>query len=1194
MNKTELKNFAVSARRDLLEKVALRAKIFGIDEKNGLTIEEKFGQLAINGETYPIDKKSAFLSLKKQLEIKGYEQLIEEVAYTWFNRIIAIRYMEVNEYLPERVNVLTSSTGKVEPDIFSEFETMDLDIDTLKIKDLIRQGETDDAYRKLFIAQCNALNEILPFMFEKIHDYTELLLPDFLLDSESVINKLVSNDSLSESFKEVEVIGWLYQFYNSEPKDKVFANLKKNKKIEKYDIPAATQLFTPKWIVQYMVENSLGQLWLESNPDSLLKETMRYYIEPAEQDEKVKQKLEQIRYKNVNLEEITILDPCVGSGHILVYAFDLLYQMYEEAGYPSAEIPQLILEKNLYGLDIDERATQLASFALTMKAREKSRRIFRKSIELNILSIHESNHIDKVGIAFLLGKNEDEKKDLISLIEGFIEAKNFGSILEPPLLDYEKYISRIDELSFEQLTTENYLAFEQMPEVKYLLKQANILASKYDVAMTNPPYMGSRGMGSKLLSYVKKRFNNSKYDMFSVFMERCYSFAQENRFVALITQPSWVQLSYYKHLRKFLLDNTIIQSLLYMGRGNFGIDFGSVAFVIRKSKGINYKGTYFKLYKRLFQYFDTNEIRELFLYSKDNEKNKHFSNLDLMKVAQSSNLKYLFNQFDFKKLPNYPFSFWISDKIIDIFLNFKPLKDIAEPRAGLQTGENETFVRYWSEVDYTKMGIGCGNRDEAKSSQKKWFPYNKGGDYRKWFGNNEYVVNWYNDGEDIRNDKLYKLSIGKCLESNSKPKNVQYYFRESITWSFVSSGNFGVRYSPKGAIFDIGGSSVFPNENLLLLIAFLNSKLSFEFLKVQNDTLNFQVGNIALLPIIDSIPEVEQKKINELAQTNISIATKDWNSFETSWDFQLHPFLNYRHESKLLINVFNKWMENMESQFEQLKTNEEEINRIFIELYELQDELSPTVSGDNITIRKANQEFDSKSFLSYFIGCVMGRYSLDVEGLAYAGGEWDDSKYKTFKPNKFGLIQITDEHYFENDIIARLRKFLSITFGEETIEENMQWLAESLELKRNEIAEERLRRYFLDEFFKDHCQVYQKRPIYWLVDSGKQKGLRTLIYMHRYQPDTMATIRFEHLQEIQAKYNNEIAAIDLRIVNPNLSATEKRDLEKRKTAFQKRLEELLVFDKKLAEYANAQIEIDLDDGVKVNYEKFDKVLAKIK
>lgn len=1190
MHKTELKNFAISARRELIEKVALRAKLFGIDENNGLKIDEQFGQLVVNGETYPLEMRMALHSLARELEVKGYQQLIEEVAYTWFNRIIAIRYMEVHGYLPERVNVLSSSTGKVEPDIMTEFESMDLEVDRGQIKSLIREGKTEEAYRKLFIAQCNALHNILPFLFEKINDYTELLLPDYLLDSESIINQLVKNDALTESFEEVEVIGWLYQYYNTEPKDRVFANLKKNKKIEKYDIPAATQLFTPKWIVQYMVENSLGQLWLEANPNSPLKEKMQFYIEPAEQEEEVKKKLKEIQQKDINIEEITIIDPCCGSGHILVYAFELLYQMYEEAGYPIGDIPQLILEKNLYGIDIDERATQLATFALIMKAREKSRRILRKQIKLNIYAIQESNHLDIEEIVQILVKDEEDKKELRLILETFIDAKLFGSTIKPKKYHYLKYLDKVNNIGESQLSTLNFQVFTQLDDVKKILIQALVLSSQYDISVTNPPYMGNRGMSNKLNSFIKKEYKNSKYDLFGVFIERCFDFTKKNKYFSLITQPSWLQLSYFKNLREFLINNTIILSILSMGRGNFGIDFGSTTFTIRKSENINIKGNYFKLYDRLFQYNESDKIRDIFIRSLNTSNYYHKFN------EISQRIHFTFNQFDFKKIPNSPLSFWISKNMVEAFKKYKPLKEIAEPRAGLQTGENDKFVRHWYEINFSKMGIGFGSRKEAQDSGLKWFPYNKGGDYRKWYGNNEYVVNWKNDGEDIREDKLYKLSIGKIIESNSKPKNVQYYFRESITWSFVSSGNFGVRYSPKGAIFDIGGSSVFPNNNIYLLAAFLNSKVAFQFLKAQNDTMNFQVGNIGSLPIInfESVAYEIEKSIEELAKQNINIAKSEWNSYELSWDFKKHPYIEFGGGKKLISESYLEWDNYTENRFKKLRKNEEELNRIFINLYGLDKELTPSVQEKEITLRKADRNLDTKSFLSYFIGCVMGRYSLHVEGLAYAGGKWDDSNYKYFKPNKYGLILLTDEHYFEDDIIARLREFLSVTFGKETVEENLQWLAESLEMKQNETAEERLRRYFLDEFFKDHCQTYQKRPIYWLVDSGKQKGLRTLIYIHRYQPDTMATIRFEHLQEIQTKYNNEIDAVNLRLTNPNLSATEKRELEKRNEGFQKRLDELLEFDKKLAEYANKQIPIDLDDGVKVNYAKFDKVLAKIK
>ncbi|WMJ21558.1 BREX-1 system adenine-specific DNA-methyltransferase PglX [Geobacillus kaustophilus] len=1167
MNKTELKNFAIFARRNLLEKVTLRAKLFGIDEKNGLEMREEFGQLYVNGQPYELKMKSAFQSLAKQLKAKGYKQLIEEVAYTWFNRIIAIRYMEVNDYLPERVNVLSSSTGKTEPDILSQFETMDLDIDVTEIKDLINQGEIEKAYRKLFIAQCNALHKILPFLFEKINDYTELLLPDFLLDSESIIKKLVNNEALTESFQEVEVIGWLYQFYNTELKDQVFANLKKNKKIEKYDIPAATQLFTPKWIVQYMVENSLGQLWLEANPDSPLKQSMRYYIEPAEQDEEVKQKLEEIRYKNVNLEEIKIIDPCVGSGHILVYAFDLLYQMYEEAGYPSSDIPQLILEKNLFGLDIDDRAAQLASFALMMKAREKSRRIFRKKVKLNIYAIQESNHLDKEGIAQLLGQNEEEKEEIRSVIDTFIDAKNFGSILQPPKLDYDKYLNRIEELGEEQLTVETFKAYEQMKDVLNTLKQAKLLVSKYDVAITNPPYMGFNGMNTELKDFLRSNFPYTKGDLSTVFMERAFNFTNKNGFVTMINIPSWMFLSSYEKLRTNLIKNSIFYNLVHLGRGIFGSDFGTVTFVLRNNELIKFKGTY----KRLID--KQGEVDSL-----DEKERKFF---DTKRIFYTSQIKY-------SSIPGSPIAYWVSEKVINIYKSSEKLGEIAEPRQGLATADNDRFLRLWHEVSYSEIGYNFESIQQASASEFRWFPYNKGGEFRKWYGNQEYIVDWYKDGREIRN---FKDSNGKI---KSRPQNTAYYFKEGITWTLLSSSKFGVRYIPKGFIFDINGMTMFVDSaKLNFLLGFMCSKIAFEQLKIINPTLAFQIGDIKRLPIVFG-NEAMINRINRLVEKNILIAKKDWDSFETSWNFKRHPLLTYREGSNLLSDAFFNWTNHTEKQFAQLKANEEELNRIFIDLYGLQDELTPEVPDEEITIRKSDRIRDAKSFLSYFIGCVMGRYSLDVDGLAYAGGDWDESKYKTFKPNKYGLILLTDEHYFEDDVIARLREFLSVTFGAETVEENLQWLAESLELKRNETAEERLRRYFLDEFFKDHCQVYQKRPIYWLVDSGKQKGLRTLIYMHRYRPDTMATIRFNHLQEIQTKYHNEINAIELRMVNPNLSATEKRELEKRKNAYQKRLEELLEFDKKLAEYANAQIDIDLDDGVKVNYEKFKDVLAPIK
>ncbi|MEG6534399.1 BREX-1 system adenine-specific DNA-methyltransferase PglX [Caldifermentibacillus hisashii] len=1153
MHKTELKNFAISARRELIEKVALRAKLFGIDEKQGLKIEEQFGQLIVNGETYPLNWRFAFQSLAKQLEIKGYDQLIEEVAYTWFNRIIAIRYMEVHGYLPERVNVLSSSTGKVEPDILTEFESMDLDVDKDQIKRLIREGDTEQAYRKLFIAQCNALHNILPFLFEKINDYTELLLPDYLLDSESIISQLVKNDALTESFQEVEVIGWLYQYYNTEPKEKVFANLKKNKKIEKYDIPAATQLFTPKWIVQYMVENSLGQLWLEANPNSPLREKMRYYIEPAEQEEDVKQKLEEIRYKNVNLEEITIIDPCCGSGHILVYAFELLYQMYEEAGYPSGDIPQLILEKNLYGLDIDDRAAQLASFSLMMKAREKSRRIFRKKIQLNILSIEESNHLDKEEIAQLIGENDNERIELRSIIETFIDAKIYGSMLQPQQYCYQKYLNRIQKINDEQLSLEMLNVFEHLETLKKLFELGKILASEYNVVITNPPYMGARGMNNLLRKFLEKNFNNAKNDTFSVFIERCIQFSKTNGFVSMITMESWMFLSKYDNLRKEILEQTFIDKAIHMpyegkGKTSLGINFGTVSFILRKLYINEYEGTY-----QSIRYFEIDEDGVPLKFPNINERFNVVSQ-EKFNIIQGS-----------------PITYWMSSNTRKVFKENDTLDKYIEITGSQHiTANNEKYLRYHWEVNKNDIG-------------KRWVSYAKGGDFRRWFGNNELVVDWSDEAKNF-----YK---------NNKTSNLlaeQYRFRKGITWTATTNGKFSSRLLEDKGLFDKKGPALFPllEDDQNYLLGYLNSKPVAEFLDMFSGTSDYQNIDIKRLPYLNVSANLKNK-VNKIVEENLNISMNDWNSNETSIDFQKHPFMDYKYEC-YLSNIFKEYKINKEKQFSKLKTNEEELNDIFIQLFGLQDEVSAEVPNEEVTVDKPERLRDTKSFLSYFIGCVMGRYSLDVEGLAFAGGDWDESKYKTFKPNKYGLILLTDEYYFEDDIIARLREFLSVTFGEETVEENLQWLAESLEMKRNETAEERLRRYFLDEFFKDHCQVYQKRPIYWLVDSGKQKGLRTLIYMHRYQPDTMATIRFEHLQEIQTKYNNEIDAVNLRITNPNLSATEKRELEKRRERFQKRLEELLEFDKKLAEYANAQIVIDLDDGVKVNYAKFEKVLAKIK
>lgn len=1150
MNKTELKNFAVFARRDLLEKVAMRAKLFGIDENNDLKIEEKFGQLVVNGIGYPTYMRSAFNSLAKQLNTKGYEQLLEEVAYTWFNRIIAIRYMEINEYLPSRVNVLSSKTGKAEPDILTQFETMNLDIDVHAVKDLIFLGKIEEAYRILFISKCNALNKILPFLFERINDYTELLLPDYLLDSESLISRLIKNDSLTECFAEVEVIGWFYQFYNSEPKDLVFTNLKKNKKIGKYDIPAATQLFTPKWIVGYMLENSLGNIWLESYPHSSLNQSMKYYIKEEEQNENVKQLLDEVRYENVNIEEITIIDPCVGSGHILVYAFDLLYQMYEEMGYPTNDIPKLILEKNLYGLDIDDRAVQLASFALMMKARKKSRRIFSENIAINVFAIQESNDLDILGLAELFGNDDKEKKEILLILDAFKDAKNLGSIINPPKLNYKKYLTKIKELGEEQLSIHTFTALEQTSILESILKQAILLTSKFDVSITNPPYMGSKGMNKCLSDYLNKYYPITKSDLYAVFIEKLNNLTKQNAFNATVNQHSWMFLSSYESLRFSLLKNQTIVSMIHLGIGAFE-DLNSkvvqsTAYVLRNLYQPSYKASYY----RLTETYNNNLKRKIYLDRKN---------------------KFLITQDKFFKISGAPVAYWISDQTRKVFLDNKSIREKVDITGSQHiTANNEKYLRFHWEVNKNDLS-------------KRWIQYAKGGSYRKWFGNNTLVVDW--SSEAI---KFYKTN------KTSNLLKEQYRFREGITWTASTNISFSCRKLEGKGIFDKKGPSLFPLkiEDYNYFMGYLNSKPVNYFLEMFSGTSDFQNIDIIRLPYLN-LPEKEKEEIDNYVKENIIISENDWNNNEVAPGFLIHPLLRY-NKHKYLSESFVNFCSELRGNYDNLSFNESQINRIFITMFNLNNELNPEPSEKEITLKQSSRINETKSFLSYFIGCVMGRYSLDTYGTVYAGGEWDEQSYRKFIPAKKGLIQLTDEHYFESDIIARLKEFLSITFDAESVEENLQWLAESLELKKNESFEERLRRYFLDEFFKDHCQAYQKRPIYWLVDSGKNKGLRTLIYMHRYQPDTMATIRFEHLQEIQEKYHNDVTTIEARMVNPNLSATEKRELEKRKTDFQKRLDELLEFDKHLAEYANAQISIDLDDGVKANYAKFGKVLAPIK
>jgi type II restriction/modification system DNA methylase subunit YeeA len=1159
MNKRALKEFAVYARNELRNQIALRAQAFGITPEGSPVLVTGADYVEINGKKLPLSYKNGLQKLLKEVKTKGYDQVIEEVAYTWFNRLIAIRFMEVHNYLPSKIRVLSSETkGKVDPDILTDYQYTDLPVDKEEIASLLQQGKREEAYRKLLIAQCNELHEIMPFLFEKLADYTELLLPESLLHADSLINKL-GKELGDENFEDVEVIGWLYQYYMSEKKEQVGGL--KNTAVKKEDLPVVTQLFTPKWIVQYMVQNSLGKLYDEWKPENHLAKDWEYYLKSSE-------KLP--IPENITLEEIKVIDPACGSGHILVYAFDLLYDMYLEAGYPEREIPQLIIEKNLYGLDIDKRAVQLASFALMMKGQEKYRRFLKKATDLK-LNIHEfvdSEPISEEALAFF-GEKVGDVSWVAALQEKFENAKQFGSLLVPDeqASFYSKYIEAIEsyDVNEVELLEETYI-IELKEKLLPLLKQAYLLALKYEVVVTNPPYHNK--YNPVLKKFMNDNYKDYKSDLYSAFIYRCTQMTVENGFAGLMTPFTWMFISSHENLRKYIIENQSISSLIQLEYSAFTEATVPICTFVIQNQNRTSIGEYIRLEE--FKGADLQPIK--------------------VKEAVKNNVDYRYScdSKSFNAIPGSPIAYWATSQVRDIFKRYPSLQEIAEPRQGLATSDNNRFLRLWHEVAYLNIGFGCKSSQEAQESKKKWFPYNKGGEFRKWYGNQEYLINWENDGKEVKDyaAKLYK-SYTRTI------KNISYYFKEGITWSFVSSAKFGVRYSPVGFIFDVGGSSAFPDKNYLYyLTSFLISKVAFHLLQYLNPTLNYQVGNIKALPIV--IDESFKNKIDKLAIRSINYSKTDWDSFETSWDFKQHPFLTYRGEAKTLEECYSNWADHAEKQFQQLKKNEEELNRIFIELYGLQDELTPEVPDEEITVRWADRVRDAKSFLSYCVGLMMGRYSLDVEGLAYAGGEWDASKYKTFQPDKDGIIPLTETAYFEDDVISRLQELLIIMFGEDTLAENLRWLAESLTMKSNETPTERLRRYFFDEFYDDHCKIYQKRPIYWMVESGSKKGFRALFYLHRYTPETLATMRFTYVQNLQEKLRQEQKRLEQDLINPDLSSAMKKRYEKQLKQIRAQQEELVEFDKKLAELANQRIALDLDDGVVVNYEKLKTILAKIR
>ncbi len=1174
MDKNAIKKFAVRARTELIARVSLKGVEYGITEDE----MEDADADSVGGKVLTVDEKKQRQALIARIHDKGYKEVMEEAAYTWFNRFSALRFMEVNGYLPSHVRVFTDEENNFKPQIIAEAIHLDLDgLSMEKVYELKEAEKTEELYKYLLIVQCNALNRILPGMFQKIADYTELLLPDNLLREGSVIQQMIELIPEDDWKDAVQIIGWLYQYYNSEKKDDVFAALKKNVKITKENIPAATQLFTPDWIVRYMVENSLGRLWLEGHPDAkeqLLpteeeqsayaagnrdpKDTKwHYYLEEAEQAPDVQAQLVEIRkeYAALTPDQITVIDPCAGSGHILAYMFDVLMKIYESYGYTTREAVASIVENNLYGLDIDDRAAQMAYFAVMMKARQYDRRFFSRGIQPHVYAIAESNHVDKLAVDYFCNGDAKLKEAMDTIISELHDAKEYGSILTVTPQDWDALYNRFAEI------TEDINMFRDMAlgELLPLVQVAEALAQKYDAVVTNPPYMASSGMSKKLFSYVKKYYDDGRNDLYTVFILRCREFCKIDGLLGMIAQLGWMSLTRSSQLRKAIYSSLYYLNMVHLGSRVFEELSGEVvktsSFVMRKGILDKYQAAYCKV--------DTIEGNETKEYALLEGKNIYKASL-----AETYEIE------------GAPLSYWLPRTMLPLF-SHSTIKDRFICRAGMQTGNNDLFLRFWHEVSSVNI--------DHFNSGTKWFSYNKGGSQRKWYGNLDLVVDWENNGFDIKAFKKHRLELGEIEKKNSECWNSEFYFVEGATWSSIASGAPMFRFTSKESIFDIKGPTCFAqqqvsHDELLQVLGYLNSPIVSTILEILSPTLDCNPGTVSRLPYKNCL---DKNTITHKVENCIELSKEDWDSFETSWDFQRHPLLR---RVPAIAEAFDQWQTECNDRFNQLKANEEELNRIFIDIYGLQEELTPEVEDKDVTVRKADPGRDIRSFISYAVGCMFGRYSLDVDGLAYAGGEWDNSKYVSFPADKDNIIPICDDEYFKDDIVGLFTEFVKTVYGADTLDENLTFIADALGGKGQ--PKDVIRNYFLNDFYSDHCRIYQKRPIYWLFDSGRKNGFKALIYMHRYQPDTIARIRTDYVHEQQARYRTAIADLEQRIANA--STSERVKLNKKLTALQAQDTEIRTYEEMIHHLADQMISIDLDDGVKKNYAIFQDVLAKIK
>lgn len=1207
MNKSSIRKFAVESRRWLIEKMIIRLEQLGITAKG---FSEPFAvtetEIKITETAEPIERvkyeelKNYVNKLKSSYEKEWYNELLEEAAYTWFNRFVAIKFMEVNGYLPDRINILTSSTGKVEPDIMQEYEYLSFaeKLDVQYIKFGLLDHKTEEIFRYLFLEQCSELGKIMDFMFEKEHDYSELLFPEGVLGINGIV-KSINNDISEEDWQETEIIGWLYQYYNSESRAKVYDGSMKKSKIKKEYIASATQLFTPEWIVKYITQNTLGKM-IEENLDLKLKSEWEYYLEPKD-DNYVKNKID-----NFRLEDLKVLDPAMGSGHILIYAFDILFEAYLHSDYSKKEAVKAILKNNLYGLEIDDRAGQLAQFALLMKARKEVPGILREKIELNLTSFGESNGVNE---ELLITCKEKGLEKLVLLLETFKDAKEIGSIIKFSMTNDE--LIETEEQLKKLLENNLFIAKDEIELFKRLIKQTKILSDKYDILIENPPYMGRGRMEGKLKNYVEKNYKEVKSDLFAVFFIKSCELGKKHAYLGFMSPFVWMFIKSYEDLRNYFIEDKTITSLIQLEYSGFeDATVPICAFTLKNSHSEN-KGEYIRL---------------------SDFKGPKNQPIRMKEAIKNPDVKYRYtsNQKDFEKIPGSPIAYWISEKEKNLYLKGKTLDKSANCKKGLDTGKNDLFLRLWYEVEIIKSSFNKLNKT------LKWFPYNKGGEYRKWYGNREYLINWENNGLEIRN----RLNL-----KTAKPtlRNITFMCKESFAWTTVSSSNFSARYSPEGALFDNGGCSLF-SENLLYDGSLINSKIAKKYFEFLAPTLNFQPGSIGKLLYLRNVRKLDVEKI---AQKNIDLSKQEWDSRETSWDFEKSPLLM---ESSLN-DAYKSYCEFWTKEFFQMHSNEEELNRLFIEIYGLQDEMDEKVELKDITLLKNeimrvkskgkkkksedDEEEDSsivmedgkpvfnrneiaKQLLSYIIGCALGRYSIDKPGLIMANSDDKLDLSNGFKvlgldgeirhniqnprivPSIDGIIPLTDKNYFGNtDIIEIVENFLKAVWGEAVLEENLDWIAKSLK-DSEESSRDIIRSYFINDFVEDHIKRYNKRPIYWLVTSngkGKDAGFNALVYLHRYNQNTIPLLRNRYANELQAKISSNLEINRKKELETNLTTLEKRKIKKDIELAQKQLNELIALDKKLNSLINQNISLNLDDGVKENYSKIQKteeILYKIK